>query len=99
MTNDEFMEAGSHFCNLDEEQLQDVFVWEEIEKLPNDEFTIGSLLRYSQYVSGNIEETLKELEDMPKFVRIKNLQIWAEITKDADLLRDLLHKVVHNLMK
>lgn len=98
MTKTEFLTAGTHFQNFTSEQLEEIFNWEEVDEIPNDEFNQNRLLLLSQYMVGNVSGTFDQILELEQSERRWTLQTWIEVLAESQH-KQLCHDLVQNLLK
>jgi hypothetical protein len=97
MTHDEFMRYATHACNLSEDVLENLN-WAEIRNLPATAEVIQQAVRlWSQYKSGNVKATAKEILAMDKDDQRRVLDTWIDITSDSDALRHIAKFIVWDI--
>jgi hypothetical protein len=96
MNFEEFNKYGSHFCNLNSEQYEELFVMEAISLLPNNKINQRALLILSQILVGNISGSMAEVKSMQKANREAVFTCWLDILKDPDELRAIGKLIVED---
>ncbi len=64
MNHKEF--TTNHLINFSEEQLEELFDWDEVKKLPNDNVERLRVEWMSQYLIGNVSEPFEDIKKLSK---------------------------------
>ena len=96
MNYEDFHKYGVHFCNLNEEQIAEKFDFDAVSELNDEPIIKKALLLLSQYLVGNITETLEEIHGMRIENRRKVFRCWIDIIKDADELRSICRSIIED---
>jgi hypothetical protein len=90
--------TDNHLVNLSDEQLREIFDWEEIQKLPNNEIERQRIFWLSQYMVGNVSEPFEEIQKLEKADKRRVLETWADVIKDQQTLKVLVKSIACELM-
>lgn len=98
MNLQDFHKYGTHFCNLDQEQIEEKFDFEKISELQNNKNTQRALLLLSQYIVGNVSETFKEIKSARIQTRKDIFEVWFEILKDPDEMKGIVKVIINDFI-
>lgn len=99
MTKDEFLECGYHLDNFQPDQLDEIFDWEEVEKLDNNIFTQQRVFLLSQYLIGNVSEPFEEIAQMDNAGKWRVFDTWFDLVKDSDTLKGMGKSITREFIK
>ena len=92
MNHKEF--TANHLINFSEEQLEEIFDWEEVEKLPNNNVERQRIEWLSQFLIGNVSEPFEDIKKLTKAEQRKVFETWINLIQDIDTIRSLFKLVL-----
>ncbi|MDD2808773.1 hypothetical protein [Rhodoferax sp.] len=92
MNHKEF--TANHLINFSEEQLEEMFDWDEVKKLPNDNVERQRVEWLSQFLIGNVSEPFEDIKKLDKAERRKVFETWIDLIQDIDTARGLFKSVL-----
>lgn len=92
MNHKEF--TANHLINFSEEQLEEMFDWDEVKKLPNDNVERQRVEWLSQFLIGNVSEPFEDIKKLSKAEQRKVFETWIDLIQDVDTARSLFKSVL-----
>lgn len=92
MNHKEF--TANHLINFSEEQLEEIFDWDEVAKLPNNLIERQRIEWLSQFLIGNVSEPFDDIKKLPKAEQRKVFDTWINLIQDIDTARSLFKSVL-----
>jgi len=87
-----------HFPNLTADQLEAALDMEEVYELPESEEAQDTMRLLSQFLVGNVSETLKEIKALEVSDRRRLLQRWASVLQDPRELQAVITAITMELL-
>lgn len=92
MNHKEF--TSNHLINFSEEQLEEMFDWDEVAKLPNNNIERQRIEWLSQFLIGNVSEPFEDIKKLSKVEQRKVFETWVDLIQDIDTARGLFKSVL-----
>ena len=96
MNHKEF--TANHLINFSEEQLEEIFDWDEVKKLPNDNVERQRVEWLSQFLIGNVSEPFEDIKKLSKAEQRKVFETWINLIQDVDTARSLFKSVLEDFI-
>jgi hypothetical protein len=97
MNHKEF--TANHLINFSEEQLEEIFDWDEVEKLPNDIVERQRVEWLSQFMIGNVSEPFEDIKKLSKAEQRKVFETWINLIQDVDTVKSLFKSVLEDFIE
>ncbi|NCQ52211.1 hypothetical protein GW796_10060 [archaeon] len=92
MNHKEF--TSNQLINFSEEQLEEMFDWEEVEKLPNNNIERQRVEWLSQFLIGNVSEPFDDIKKLSKAEKKKVFETWINLIQDVDTVKGLFKSIL-----
>jgi hypothetical protein len=92
MNHKEF--TSNHLINFSEEQLEEIFDWDEVEKLSNNNIQRQRIEWLSQFMVGNVSEPFEYIKKLDKAEQRKVFETLVDVIQDPDTLKPLFKSIV-----
>jgi hypothetical protein len=89
--------TDNHLCNFSEEQLYELFDWEAAD-LHDNPVERQRILWLSQFLVGNISETLEEIKELDSKVQWATFDTWISVIKDVETLRSVTKRILYRVL-
>jgi hypothetical protein len=96
MNHKEF--TANHLINFSEEQLEEIFDWDEVKKLPNDNVERQRVEWLSQFMIGNVSEPFEDIKKLTKAEQRKVFETWINLIQDVDTVKSLFKSVLEEFI-
>lgn len=90
--------TDNHLCNFSEEQLYELFDWEAVADLHDNPVERQRILWLSQFLVGNISETLEEIKELDSKVQWATFDTWISVIKDVETLRSMTKRILYRVL-
>ena len=90
--------TANHLINFSKEQLEDMFDWDEVAKLPNDNVERQRIEWLSQFMVGNVTEPFDDIKKLTKAEQRKVFNTWIDLIQDVDTARGLFKSVLEDFI-
>jgi len=97
MNHKEF--TANHLINFSEEQLEEIFDWDEVKKLPNDNIERQRVEWLSQFMIGNVSEPFEDIKKLTKAEQRKVFETWINLIQDVDTVKSLFKSVLEDFIE
>ena len=97
MNREEF--TANHLSNFYPEQLEIMFDWDAVEKLPNSAIERQRVLWLSQFLVGNVSEPIEDISKLDTSERRKVFMTWIDLVHDTDTLKPMFKSIVLNFVE
>lgn len=98
MTIEEFVNEENHMCNLGQELFFKIFEPESIYNLPNNEFNKEIIYWLSQYLVGNLIQSLDAISELNASKQIYVYETWFSLIKCPDEMKLLAKRIIEYLL-
>lgn len=86
--------TANHLINFSKEQLEEMFDWDEVEKLPNNNIERQRVEWLSQFLIGNVSEPFEDIKRLDKAEQRRVFMTWIDLIEDEDTLKTLFKSVL-----
>lgn len=90
--------TDNHLCNFTSEQLYELFDWDAVAGLHDDEISRQRILWLSQFLVGNIRGTLDEIKQLGGRQQFATFDTWISVIRDIDTLKSMATRILYNLL-
>ncbi|HCU06293.1 MAG TPA: hypothetical protein DIC42_01735 [Holosporales bacterium] len=90
--------TSNHLINFSKEQLEDIFDWDEVKKLPNNNIERQRVEWLSQFMVGNVSEPFEDIKKLDKAEQRRVFETWIDLIQDTDTLKPLFKSILMDFM-
>lgn len=90
--------TANHLINFSKEQLEEMFDWDEVKKLPNDNIERQRVEWLSQFLIGNVSEPFDDIKKLTKAEQRKVFNTWIDFIQDVDTARGLFKSILEEFI-
>lgn len=90
--------TDNHLCNFSEEQLYELFDWDAVASLNDNQVERQRILWLSQFLVGNIHETLEEIKELDSRLQWAAFDTWISVIKDIDALKGMTMRILYSVL-
>lgn len=90
--------TANHLINFSKEQLEEIFDWEEVKKLPNNNIERQRVEWLSQFMVGNVSEPFEDIKKLDKAEQRRVFETWIDLIQDIDTLKPLFKSILMDFM-
>lgn len=93
MKIEQFMSEENHMCNLGPNLLSEIFDFDAIGELPENEFTKKTIYWLSLYLVGNVREPLEDINRLDIIDQFLIYETWFDLIKSPQELKFLAKRL------
>jgi hypothetical protein len=91
--------TDNQLINFDKQQLEEMFDWSEVKKLPSTEFEKQRIEWLSRYLVGNVSETFEDIKKQDPADQRRTFFTWIDVVQDVDTLKSMIKSILQETLK
>ena len=90
--------TANHLINFSKEQLEEIFDWDEVTKLPNNNIERQRVEWLSQFMVGNVSEPFEDIKKLDKADQRRVFETWIDLVQDIDTIKPMIKTILKDFL-
>lgn len=91
--------TDNHLCNFSNEELFELFDWEAVATLDDNQRERQRVLWLSQFLVGNVSATFREIKELDSLQQWRTFESWISLIDDTDTLKGVTRGIIYSLLR